>query len=172
MLSRLERHTPEWIIRAEVQILMNLASRSFRRPGKKVWRLSAGEALRTYAAYTAECMANTEADPERLYACAFRLGEGLRRMTGLRDQRDVRRLIFYLYQNIRIPMSGSLPGKITMRSCYFSAFYSQEQCKLMSNADAGIIAGLYGGGKLQFTQRITGGCRQCKAVFSEGGTRS
>ena len=34
-----------------------------------------------------------------------------------------------------------------------------------TNVDAGIIAGLYGGGTLRFSERITEGCGQCRAVF-------
>lgn len=165
ILTRLERHTPDILCRLEAQILTNLAASGFERPGRSVWRLPAPEALRAYAAYTAECMTKTEADPRLLYDSALRLGRRLRHITGLTEREDVQRLIFYLYRNIRITMRGDLPGEITVPSCYFSGFYLPEQCKLMSNVDAGIIVGLSGGGELQFIQRLTEGCGQCKAIF-------
>ena len=142
VLSRLERHTPNWV--------------------------RCAEALRAYAAYTVECMEQTAADPERLYESAFQLGGKIRRLTGLRKPCDIQRLIFYLYQNLCITMSGRLPGEIMVPRCYFSAFYSPEQCGRMSQVDAGIIAGLYGGGQLHFTERLTEGCTQCRAVFQRG----
>ncbi len=168
VLSRVERHTPNWVRCAETQILLNLASRSFGLPGRRIWHLSVPEALRAYAAYTVECMEQTAADPKRLYEGAFQLGRKIRRLTGLREPCDIRRLVFYLYQNLCITMSGRLPGEIMVPRCYFSAFYSPEQCGLMSQVDAGIIAGLYGGGQLHFTERLTEGCAQCKAVFQRG----
>lgn len=131
ILSRLERHTPNWVRCAEAQILLNLASRSFGLPGRRIFHLPAPEALRAYAAYTVECMEKMEADPERLYEGAFQLGRIIRRLTGLREPCDIRRLVFYLYQNLCITMSGRLPGEIMVPRCYFSAFYSPEQCGLI-----------------------------------------
>ena len=48
----------------------------------------------------------------------------------------------------------------------FRRFYTPAQCRVMSRVDAGIIAGICGGGKLRFTQRITEDCSCCKACFS------
>ena len=62
-------------------------------------------------------------------------------------------------------MNGTIPGEITVSSCYFSKFYTPKQCALMSYVDSGIIAGLCGGGNLRFTERITEGCGRCTAVF-------
>lgn len=167
ILTLLERHNPDWIRRLEVQILLNLASHSFGRRRLWVWHMPAPKALSVYAAYTLECMARTEADPGRLYAHAFLLGKRLRGITGLSEQQDIQRLIFYLYRNIHVSMGGALPGEITVPRCYFKGFYTPEQCRLMSNVDAGIIAGLSGGGRLYFTERLTEGAGQCKAIFEK-----
>ena len=64
-----------------------------------------------------------------------------------------------------ILMDGHLPGEIKVSSCYFSRFYTPEQCALMSYMDSGIIAGILGGGKIEFTERITEGCGGCKVFF-------
>lgn len=148
-------------------------------------------ALRQYAEFTASCMrsaaacsdpdgyvpagadasgsvaggaADTEL-PERLYQDAFRLGSLIRRITGLRDRRDLDRLIFCLYRNIDIGMSGSTDSELIVSGCFFSEFYTPWQCRLMSCVDSGIIAGICGGGHLVFTERITEGCGRCRACL-------
>ena len=95
----------------------------------------------------------------------YRTGERVRRLTGFTEKADLERLVFYLYRNIGILMDGHLPGEIKVSSCYFSRFYTPEQCALMSYMDSGIIAGILGGGKIEFTERITEGCGNCRAFF-------
>ena len=204
LLQQLERHTPDRIRSLEIQILMNLAARAFRVPGKKVWHLPADDALRTYAEFTVQCMKTKHAAPRVLYRQAYAVGSRVRRLTGLTDMHAIEQLVFYLYSNIRIQMFGNLPaidkneqnrntqnnnehnrntqnnneqngskqdypayGEIVVTDCYFSRFYTPEQCAIMSSVDSGIIAGLCGGGTLTFTERITEGCRQCRACFSK-----
>ena len=95
----------------------------------------------------------------------YRTGERVRRLTGFTEKADLERLVFYLYRNIGLLMDGHLPGEIKVSSCYFSRFYTPEQCALMSYMDSGIIAGILGGGKIEFTERITEGCGGCKVFF-------
>ncbi len=167
ILGCLEIHTPALVRSVEIQILMKLASVSFQRPEKTVWYLAPDEALDIYADYTVKCMTHIRVSPLRLYQGAYRLGERIRRLTGFTKQEDLQRLVFYLYRNIQISMCGSLPGEIYVPACRFSSVYTPKQCSLMSNVDRGIIAGLYGGGRLQFTGRLTEGCDQCRAHFDQ-----
>ena len=204
LLQQLERHTPDRVRSMEIQILLNLAARAFRVPGKKVWHLPADEALRVYAEFTVQCMKTKHAAPRVLYRQAYAIGSRVRRLTGITDSHAIEQLVFYLYSNIRIQMFGNLPaivkneqnrntqnndeqnrntqnnnehkvskqdypayGEIVVTDCYFSRFYTPEQCAVMSSVDSGIIAGLCGGGTLTFTERITEGCRQCRACFSK-----
>ena len=164
LLLRLERHTPARLVSVQSQILLNLAARAFHTPGKSVWRLAPGQALREYAEFTLRGGAN----PENLYREAFDLGKRLRRLTGFTDAEDIERLIFYLYRNLQIAMDGHLPGEITVRKCYFSGFYGPEQCAIMSFADSGVISGLLGGGTLTFARRMTEGYATCAACFTGG----
>lgn len=65
---------------------------------------------------------------------------------------------------------GCLSGEITVPECYFSRYYTPEQCAIMSFVDSGIIAGICGttdpaSGYLLFTERITEGCGRCRACF-------
>lgn len=148
-------------------------------------------ALRQYAEFTASCMSSAAACsdpdgyvktgtgeagsdaggapdtelPDRLYQEAFRLGSLIRRITGFRDRRDLDRLIFCLYRNIDISMSGSTDCGLIVSGCFFSEFYTPWQCRLMSCVDSGVIAGICGGGRLEFTERITEGCGRCRACL-------
>ena len=199
MLSLLERHIPEWVIRAQLQILLDTTARGFGVKSRRIAHLSAEEALRAYAEFTVQCVetcmgsrpgraAQVErlssareqaadrtwsdareekrAAARRLYREAYRTGSRIRRITGLAESRDTARLVFYLYRNLQISMEGQIPGEIHVADCYFSRMYTPTQCAVMSLVDSGIIAGLCGGGKLKFTERITEGCGRCTACFT------
>ena len=165
MLRSFIRKSPDRAACFEIQILMNMTARAFGTRSKRVWDLAPGKALRTYASFTVGCMEKRKADPRRLYAEAYKTGRKVRLITGLTDPEDIEMLVFYLYRNIGIKMKGSIPGEIIVSGCCFSRSYSPEQCALMSWADSGIIAGLSGGGKLDFSERLTEGCSRCRAVF-------
>ncbi len=178
LLTRFEKNTPKHFRRAQIQILMNLAAKSFGVPKEKLKKGSAYTALRQYAGYTCLCMGagGMEADAakeEKLFQDACRLGNRIREITGLTEDGDLKRLIRLLYWNIGIEMSiqGHIgtehTGEVTVSDCYFSRVYSPEECRLMSLVDSGIVSGICGGGKLRFSQRITEGCESCRACFTE-----
>lgn len=174
ILRMLEKHTVKPFIWLEIWILhgitrRGLGDRSDVKPGGMPGSgaLCGDKALREYAFFTMDCMAHG-ADKEarrRLFREAYRVGDLIRRITGFHEQEDLEDLIFWLYSNIKIDMDGHLPGKICVSGCYFSQFYSPEQCAVMSSLDSGIIAGIFGGGRLIFTERITEGCGACRACF-------
>lgn len=133
------------------------------RPGKP--------ALQAYAAFTKEQLEQMPASElpavqERMYRISHRMGSLLRTILLIRTQKRARKVVFWLYRNIGITLDGACPGAITVRRCYFSACYTPEQCRIMSAMDRGIFVGLFGGGELTFTSRITEGCPCCHAVFS------
>ena len=165
LLKGLERHPLKIFSRIQLQLLLNVTARAFDRKGKQIWHLPYQRALEEYEAFSENAMRLSHADPQRLYQKAYELGSRIRQLTGFTDNSDLRQLIFFLYRNINIRMDGGIPGEITVSSCYFSRFYTPEQCALMSYTDSGIMAGLWGGGHLHFTQRITEGCEHCTAVF-------
>lgn len=167
LLRYLEKHNPALFLCLQIQLLLNVTARAFGVPGKWIWYFSSERALREYAVFTKNCMQLYPTDPRRLYRSAYVLGRRLRHITGFTDSRELQQLVFFLYRNIHISMNGSIPGEIKISSCYFSRFYTPEQCALMSYVDSGIIAGLCGRGNLKFTERITEGCGRCTAVFME-----
>ena len=187
-LLRFEKKLPGWFRRVELQILMNATARAFGVPGKRIRSLHWEKALREYAEFTAACTnayieerksvlppsvppsdeeSKSDVLPaaERIYQTAYRLGAAVRRITGFREPADLRLLVFRLYAGIGIYLRGKLPGSFVVTDCFFSHFYSPEQCALMSAMDAGIIAGIFGGGRLEFSGRITEGCSHCSACF-------
>ena len=166
ILNKLERRTPEWFTRTEIQILLNTTARAFGVERKRIRSRSCEEALQEYADFTSSCLESGQADPEKLYGEACHTGRIIRRITGFKKSADLERLVFFLYRNIRISMSGCLPGKVIVTSCYFSKIYTPQQCALMSFVDSGIVAGICGGGQLEFSQRITEGCETCTAFYS------
>ena len=74
LLRRWERHTPETVRRAQLQILMGVTARVFRAPGQRLWTRPWGDGLRAYAEYTRAHSRDADVDPERLYALAYALG--------------------------------------------------------------------------------------------------
>lgn len=165
-LRLLERHTPGVLKSVETQILLNLTARAFHVPKKRVWNLPEKKALQEYARFTVSCMNEHRANPQTLYREAYLVGRLIRKVCGFKNKKDAQRLVFYLYRNIDITMRGSLPGEVTVPQCYFAKIYTPAQCAIMSAVDSGIIAGICGGGKLKFTQRLTEGCAECKACLT------
>ena len=106
LLSRFEKHMPENLQRRQLQVLMDLAAESFGIPKEKLGKGSAAAALRQYADFTRRCMATGTVDEEKLYQDAYRLGSKIRRMTELKDDEDLKRLIILLYRNIGIRMNN------------------------------------------------------------------
>ena len=168
-LQYLVKHPPQFIKRVQLQILLNITASAFSVRKKQIWQFSYGRAVREYAQFTEECMnVNQHVNPQSLYYAAYRTGRRIRRITGLTDSEDLERLVFYLYQNIRTVMHGRIPGEFTVEYCYFSRFYTPQQCRVMSYMDEGMIAGICGNGNLEFTERITEGCERCQACFIKG----
>ena len=180
LLGRAEKHMPDFLRRRQLQMLMNLAAESFSVPAEKIRGGTAEEALAQYAAFTCRCMDAgsidqdaCSADEEKLYRDARRLGDKIRQTTGFTEHEDQNRLITLLYRNIgiEINITGDLrerqTGELIVPDCYFSRYYTPEQCRLMSFVDSGIVSGICGGGKLLFSHRITEGCGFCRACLEE-----
>lgn len=124
LLNRFEKYMPQNLRRRQLQVLMNLAAKSFGMSRETLGKGSAAEALRQYADYTCRCMrgsgvlesgaeeggANRSTLEETLFRDARRLGEKIRRITVLTADEDLKRLIVLLYRNIGIHMT--IDGRI------------------------------------------------------------
>jgi len=128
--------------------------------------------IEAYALFTRNEADRALAHPEelsvlrsRLRKRAFGFGERLRRRFGVSSREDALRLARLLYRTIGIDFRGLPDGDVLIRACGFSRHYSGEVCSLISALDEGVLAGLAGGGRLEFRERLTEGGTACRAVF-------
>lgn len=164
LLHYLETHEARLFPRIELQILLCLTAKAFSVPAKNILFMSCEKALETYALFTHDAMARST-ERERIYNLSRSLGERIRSISGLKDTRDLDRLIFYLYKNLDIIMEGDFTNGVKIPHCYFSNLYSPSQCAIMSAMDSGIVAGIHGGTELTFQQRLTEGHPFCLAFI-------
>ena len=156
--------------RIELQLLMNLTAHALGKKPKRIWTLSNSEALKAYAEYTSSTL-QTDADDalfERMNTEAYKMGQLLRRLFWINNEPRAQRLIVSLYHNIGIQLSFCGSQHLCFHNCYFSSFYTPQKCKVASALDSGIICGILGlpAKHLQFCQRITEGCKCCRAQLT------
>jgi hypothetical protein len=101
----------------------------------------------------------------RLYDGAFRMGGDLRAAFRVSDASGALAAARVLYRALNIDLTTNATGEIVIRRCFFSGFYSGPVCHLIASLDQGLFAGLSGGCRLTFTQRITEGRPCCLAVL-------
>ncbi len=170
----------------EIHVLMRETAKIFGRDARKTakaigmeapgaaWPPAAGlpseELLRRYARFTADAAVSAVRSGQdlktlrrRLYHMARRMGSDVRRRLDPRDERECLAILTMLYRNIGITIRETNPGKFCVYKCYFSSFYTPEVCSVISAIDRGIFAGIYGGGRLVFSERITEGHDVCRA---------
>jgi hypothetical protein len=70
------------------------------------------------------------------------------------------------YRVLGIDLRGSATGEVVVARCAFARVYAPEVCAVMSSLDAGLFAGLTGGRRLTFTQRISEGAPACLATLA------
>lgn len=162
-----------WLLRTEIgrrielQLLMNLVTSTLRMPRKNLLHKSSAQSLDIFATYTAEHLATyNQEQQQELHARAYNLGKRLRKCLISRNNEALTSLTFLLYRNIGISMEGSFPGKVIVSKCHFCHYYSPQICSIASLMDSGVICGLFGGGKLEFTERLTEGHPNCLCNLS------
>lgn len=150
--------------RLQLQLLMNLVARSAGKKCPCLLGKSSGKGLELFACYSAQHLEDIGIQ-KQLYQESYRLGTLLRRVLNIKTEEQLTRTVLLLYGNIHIDMQGLLPGEVCVKQCYFSSYYTPGLCRIASQMDAGIISGLASGGELSFSQRITEGHKQCKAIL-------
>lgn len=149
--------------RLQLQLLMNLVTGVTGQKRQMLLGMPAEKALACFAHYTATQLPQDAARQERLYEASYRLGNRLRKVLRIRTDGELTRTVILLYRNIGIDMQGMLPGEVCVKRCFFSSHYTPQLCHIASRMDAGVICGLAQNGHLHFSQRITEGCKTCKA---------
>ncbi len=174
VLALSELYIPTPVKRRFLRELFTYTAAAFRREPPPMERSFAGS-LHAYALFTREMVEDVlpgaedeQVVRERLYQNACRLGLKLRRSLHPATSEEVRRAIHLLYRVLGIEAGVDQEGVLTVRSCFFSAFYTGCVCRFISALDAGVIAGLSGGKRLVFSQRITEGGDCCLARLESG----
>lgn len=167
-------YVPEPIRRRALHELFGATAQAFGRSVPPLEHASADELLYRYARFTAEEGAQRLARGgdlaevgEQLFSAADAIGRRLRRDLGITSTSDTMAVARAVYRLLRIDFRGTPDGDVRVSRCYFSDFYSAAVCKLISALDQGLLAGLSGGGRLEFRRRITEGTPSCVAVFTE-----
>lgn len=168
-------YVPEPVRRRALRELFECTATAFGAPAPAFDDASADNLLAGYAAFTARhavaALQDTLMDlaliRERLYFSAYAIGYRLRQELDVTSTADAMAAARAVYGILRIDFRQGASGQVRVERCFFSRFYSPEVCKLMSSLDQGLLAGLSGGGRLQFRQRITEGAPRCLATFTE-----
>jgi hypothetical protein len=103
----------------------------------------------------------------RLYRAARGLGGRYRVMLRVRSPGEALAAARILYRGLGIDFRAATDGEIVIRSCSFAPHYTPRVCAVVSALDRGLLAGLAGGGELDFRQRLTEGACCCRAHFEE-----
>lgn len=171
ILIPLELYTPEFIKREILRRLMTISALSFQCPVPKLKGLSAGELLNHYACFTENTIRERLSQnidcselKSRLYRNAFQDGQILRDRLGISGHGDAIRWMRFLYRVLKIKMrKDPQTDGIIISQCFFRSYYSGEICQVMGALDQGLAAGLSGGERLEFSERMTEGCDFCRA---------
>ncbi|MCM1566159.1 MAG: L-2-amino-thiazoline-4-carboxylic acid hydrolase [Dehalobacter sp.] len=174
MLQKIMRlRMPEFIKKKKLNELFRLTADAFRCELPELKGLSFAECLSEYAIFTkeqAESYLQSGRPPEelkqRLYQNSYIFGQGLRRSLHIITWEEAVTVLTVIYKLMGIDFQYDRQGEFIIKQCFFSKYYSGEVCKLISSLDEGLAAGVSGGGRLCFKQRITEGGSCCKGYFS------
>ncbi len=164
---------PAFVKKRGLRRLAALTADAFDLPAPDVSGRSYSRALAVYADFTREAagrLAGGDWAGKRVQAALFRgafaLGARYRRLFRIRDAGEALVAMRALYRAIGIRMERDGREGFTVRSCFFSSRYDPATCQVISALDAGLLAGLAGGGGLSFSQRLTEGAPCCRATFT------
>jgi hypothetical protein len=166
---------PFGVRRQEIERLFARTAAAFGSPVPPQRARGSAGRLREYAFFTRHhaeealsCPDDLPALDSRLYGAALALGRGYRLRLKVRGTRDAMAAARLIYRALNIDFKGFADGAVVIRRCAFAAVYPARVCALISALDRGLLAGLAGGGTLEFRQRITEGADCCRACFMEG----
>ncbi|HEY9167030.1 MAG TPA: hypothetical protein VIS48_12810 [Candidatus Kryptonia bacterium] len=166
-------YLPRFVKKRRLRELTEVTAEAFDTQPPEMNGLSLGESLSRYAIFTRDCAQAALRNGKgveaklRLFNNAHRLGEDLRSEFHVKTMKDVMELSRIVYMILGIDFDGGQDGRVLVRSCFFSSFYSPAVCGIISSLDDGLLAGLSGGGRLEFSRRITDGCERCEACLSK-----
>jgi hypothetical protein len=154
--------------------LASVTAHGFGSPPLTWDGLSFDARLDRYARFTAQRAeallaeqdaAAVDAAMMRLRSGAAELGARTRRRLGVKSEADALEALAVLYRQIGIDMDCSVPGEITVSRCLFAAYFTEPVCRVVGALDEGMAAGLTGGSRLDFIERLTAGGERCRACL-------
>ncbi len=175
----LKNYSPEFLKKRMLKELFIITARAFNCAVPSLQGFSYPDCLKQYALFT-----RTEAEKSfqhsndlrviriRLFDRAYQLGDKLRKRFHINGDNEVMAIGNLLYNMLGIEFQGTGQGVVTISKCFFSEYYTSQVCQLISALDEGVLAGLSGGGQLDFSQRITDGKDCCQAQFVSRGYSS
>jgi hypothetical protein len=162
-------YLPRSVRRNRLNELFCAAAEAFRQPVPQLEGYSLDRCLAEFGLFTAEyaqesiCLGHENEVQERLYLGARQIGQNIRAQLHIRTLAEVMQACEVIYKALKIEFRGDSQGQICIRRCFFRGFYTSDVCRVISGLDAGLLAGLSGDLKLQFSQRITEGKDCCRA---------
>ena len=172
-LRLLPEHLPEVLRRAAIRTLFRATLDAFGEPMPDVRGWSSARLLDAYAARSDELTRDVLSDAQRQRRVAARLSENTERLGGsirralaIRTEADAFETARRLYSVIGIELRRTEPERVVAARCSFASRYSPDVCSVMAAADAGLFAGLTGGARLTFVERITSGAPACVATLT------
>jgi hypothetical protein len=164
-------YIPQFIRKRKLSLLFQSTSAAFGVKAPSLEGRSYDDCVKLYAQFTSEQAekafrnGNDAEIRPRLFQNARNLGQQLKTDLKINNLEEVMQASSIIYRIIKIDFRGDSNGNIIIKRCYFSDYYSGNVCRFVSALDEGLLAGLYGGGRLNFSQRITEGNACCKAHF-------
>lgn len=175
-LAMLDLYVPVPVRKRVLRDLFSATARAFGVDPPPTKGLSIQRLLQAYALFTREESERLWAEnrdqsavERRLFQYASDLGATLRGRFRVCSRDEVIRVSRVLYKVLGISFEGRANGQVIIRECYFSRFYTGRVCRLVSALDAGAAAGISGGARFEFSQRMTEGhdCCRARLVFEE-----
>jgi len=165
-------HIPARLRLEKIRELAALTARAFGVAPPVLSGRSVRRDLEAYARFTrgsADRAVRDKADlgllGARLREEALAFGQALAAAFGIRGRGQALRLIRLAYRAIGIDLRADPDGAIVVSRCFFEGAYAPETCRLIASLDEGLMAGICGGGHLEFSQRMTSGEAVCRARF-------
>jgi translation initiation factor 2 beta subunit (eIF-2beta)/eIF-5 len=166
-------YIPSFMKKQKLAELVSLTAQAFGSQIPDLKNHNYEACLQQYALFTRAETERIIDDPikresikKQLFKNAYQLGVKLRRDFRIKSIDESLTLSRILYRLIEIDFQSNFNGKIIIKKCFFSNWYTAEICDFISALDEGILTGISGGGKLSFSQRITDGKDCCKAHFT------
>jgi hypothetical protein len=175
LLKIIQIYIPEFIKKRKLNQLFRLTADAFQCELPELRGHSFADRLLEYALFTKDKTESylqsgrpLEEVKHRLYQNSYTFGQNLRKSLHIATWKEAVTALKVIYKLIGIDFQYDSQGEFVISQCFFSKHYSAGVCELISSLDEGMAAGLSGGGRLCFKQRLTEGSSCCMGCFSEG----